>query len=144
MRQYLLTLVLGFWLGGLTFYALVVVPIGNDLYGSTEQGFLTQQVTIWLNTIGTATLAVLFLNLVYLRGRLLMITWLVMAAAQVGLVATHAKLDSLLDAATQSVATGFYSAHRQYLILTALQWLAGLVHLWSVQSTSKISPASDT
>jgi hypothetical protein len=40
------------WWGGLTFYALVVVPIGTELLGSVEQGFVTQRVTLWHNWLG--------------------------------------------------------------------------------------------
>ena len=51
-----LWIVWGAWWGGLSFYAVVVVPIGTELIGSVEQGFITQRVTMWHNC-----LAVLFL-----------------------------------------------------------------------------------
>ena len=44
----------GVWWGGLTFYAVVVVPIGASDFGSVEQGFVTQRVTIahnWLSVL---------------------------------------------------------------------------------------------
>ena len=37
------------WWGGLCFYAVVVVPVGTELIGSVEQGFITQRVTQWHN-----------------------------------------------------------------------------------------------
>ena len=40
-----LLLVWAAWWGGLCFYAVVVVPIGTELIGSVEQGFITQRVT---------------------------------------------------------------------------------------------------
>ena len=40
------------WWGGLSFYALFVVPIGTEIVGGFEQGFITQRVTNWLNAIG--------------------------------------------------------------------------------------------
>jgi hypothetical protein len=146
MWRYLLILALAFWLGGLTFYALVVVPIGADILGSTGQGFITQRVTNELNLMGAGVLAMLLANMVKQRGRLLTATWLVLAATQVALVAMHRWLDAMLDASTQEIADGerFYKRHGIYLDVTAVQWAALLVHLWCVQSTSKTSPASDT
>lgn len=55
--QFLLTLVVGLWLGGLTFYAGIVVPIGTEIVGGTEQGFVTQRVTNWLNALGVVAKA---------------------------------------------------------------------------------------
>ncbi len=40
------------WWGGLSFYALFVVPIGTEIVGGFEQGLITQRVTNWLNAIG--------------------------------------------------------------------------------------------
>ncbi|MFM8571811.1 MAG: hypothetical protein ACKOAU_09465 [Pirellula sp.] len=37
----------GLWWGGLSFYAIVVVPIGTEQIGSVAQGFITQRVTQW-------------------------------------------------------------------------------------------------
>ncbi|MCA9269901.1 MAG: hypothetical protein KDA41_15580, partial [Planctomycetales bacterium] len=45
------------WWGGLTFYAGVVVPVGAAVFGSTEQGFVTQRVTNWLNLLLAVALA---------------------------------------------------------------------------------------
>src|SRR5258707_15304973 len=40
------------WLGGLTFYALVVVPVGTQVLGGpVAQGFVTQAVTVRLNFV---------------------------------------------------------------------------------------------
>src|SRR5436190_16665061 len=50
---------LAFWMGGFTFYALVVIPTGNRLLGSIQQGLLTQQVTHWMNLIGLLALMLL-------------------------------------------------------------------------------------
>ena len=50
MRRFLVILAIGFWLGGFTFYASVVIHTGHRVFGSRlEVGFLTQQVTRWLN-----------------------------------------------------------------------------------------------
>ncbi len=37
------------WWGGLSFYAILVVPIGTEQLGSVEQGFITQKVSLWHN-----------------------------------------------------------------------------------------------
>ena len=48
LRRYLTVIALMFWLGGFTFYASIVVPIGMDaMKGSAlRQGFITQQAEI--------------------------------------------------------------------------------------------------
>ncbi|HND55144.1 MAG TPA: hypothetical protein PLV92_22170, partial [Pirellulaceae bacterium] len=47
------------WWGGLTFYAAFVVPAGTELFGSVEQGFLTQQATLRLNQLSWCVIALL-------------------------------------------------------------------------------------
>ncbi len=140
MWRFVLILGLALWIGGLTFYALVVVPIGIEILGTTDQGFVTQRVTNQLNLIGVGLLVLLLANVFLQRGRLLAETWLVLAVTQAALFVLHRRLDAMLAADD----AGFYDAHRVYLLVTAVQWFAGLAHLWCVQSTSKISPASDT
>lgn len=45
------------WLGGLTFYAAVVIPTAHDVLGShREVGFITQQVTERINAIAVVAL----------------------------------------------------------------------------------------
>ena len=89
MLRYLLILALAVWLGGLTFYALIVVPIGTDILGSTGQGFITQRVTNQLNLVASGVLVLLLANVARRRGRLLTATWLVLAATQVALILMH-------------------------------------------------------
>jgi hypothetical protein len=139
MWRYLNILTLAFWLGGLTFYALIVVPGGADILGSTGQGFITQRVTNQLNLVASVVLVLLLANVVKQRGRLLTATWLVLVATQVALFAMHPWLDAMLDASAQKIADGelFYKRHGIYLDVTAVQWAALLVHLWCVQATDK-------
>src|SRR5947209_17239059 len=58
VRRLLLLWLLMFWLGGFTFYAGVVVPIGTEvLESSLAQGWITRRVTTWLNVAAAVTLA---------------------------------------------------------------------------------------
>ena len=54
LRRLLLLWSLMFWLGGFTFYASIVVPIGTRVLGnsSRRQGFITREVTRQLNEQG--------------------------------------------------------------------------------------------
>jgi len=121
------------WLGGLTFYALVVVPVGTEVLGGpVAQGFVTQAVTVRLNLVALAALAVLAWNAFALRERRPIVgTWAVMLAAQALLFALHPNLDRLLDPATRTVVdhARFYATHRVYLLVTGAQWIAGAVHM---------------
>ncbi len=135
--RYLVVLAVVFWLGGLSFYALIVVPVGTDVLGSTAQGFITQRVTNQLNLVSSAILVLLLANAIMRRGRLLIGSWLVMAAAQVVLILMHPWLDSMLDAKIQEISDGalFYARHGVYLDATAAQWGGLLVHLWCILFT---------
>src|SRR5437667_12765006 len=62
-RRFLVIVALGFWLGGFAFYAGVVIHTGHRVFGGMrETGFLTQQVSGWLNVSGVAALAILLWN----------------------------------------------------------------------------------
>jgi len=119
------------WLGGLTFYAAVVVPIGAEITSGTTQGFVTQRVTFWLNLLGTGYVAVTAGDLMgrSYRGRQWL--WVVLAATQLLLWLLHPILGRMLDSATLSLndADTFYQWHRLYLVATAIQWGAGVVHV---------------
>lgn len=134
LRFFLVLSSFALWWGGLTFYSVVVVPIGTEAFDSTSQGFVTQQVTNWLNGLSVACLGVLLWNLWVQKSRLLTSSWLAMAVAAAALLVLHATLDRLMDTDTQSVddEAGFYELHRIYLWLTALQWLAGVAHAWGL------------
>ncbi len=124
------TVALAFWLGALTFYAAIVVPIGTDVVGSMYQGLITRQVTNRLNLGGAILLALLLVNVARQRGRMLAATWLLMVVSQLSLVLLHPHLDSMLDAVAHRVDDlSFYNWHRAYLLITAVQWFAGWVHL---------------
>jgi hypothetical protein len=136
---------LALWWGGLTFYAVFVVPIGVEvLGGATEQGFITQQVSNSINWLAVLTLVILVWNGVASRhetGRWMKVnliaTWLVMAATQAVLFVVHPQLDAMLDATSHSIARpeSFHALHEFYLTVVGVQWFAGLLHLMGVVST---------
>jgi hypothetical protein len=127
--RFLAAAALAFWIGGTTFYALVVVPTGTRFLGTVEQGFLTSQVTTKLNWIGLACLVVLLPGA--RRSKLLAGSWLILATTLATLLWLHPRLASYLDSASLIVTSeaAFYQWHRVYLLVTAVQWLAGLVQL---------------
>ena len=136
-RRALALAAFAFWLGGLSFYALVVVPVGTEvLGGAVAQGFVTQAVTVRLNLVASGALAALAWNAFVTRRRAIVASWAVMVAAQCVLFALHPRLDHLLDPAAHTVVdhARFYAVHRVYLLVTTAQWIAGAVHLVLVLS----------
>lgn len=139
IRRILVVLALAMWIGGLTFYAGVVVPVGTEILGSVEQGFITQQVTGLLNLFAAGACVILMWDIVRERSRAKVVAYLVLLITQIGLFLLHPQLDALLDPANRVVneSETFYSWHRAYLWTTAVQWLAGLGYLASVAVRSR-------
>ncbi len=133
LRRFLVLQSLLLWQGGFLFYALVVVPVGTDFLGSaTQQGFVTQRVTLWLNRIGWFALAILAMDALATAPRRRLRFRLVVLAAILNAVLTfwlHGALTERLDFDEHRLRErdGFYGLHRWYLILAALQWFAMLV-----------------
>lgn len=121
---------LAFWMGGFTFYALVVIPIGNHLLGSIQQGLLTQQVTQWMNLSGLLGLAILLPGAQ--RSRWLAASWFVMAASLAMLFWLHPRLDALIDPSTKVISDHreFYRWHQGYLAAATIQWSAAIIYFW--------------
>jgi hypothetical protein len=148
-------LAMALWWGGLTFYALFVVPTGVEvLGGETEQGFITQRVSNIINLCGILALVVLLVHTAVAWrsiGRLsrvaLSSTWLITAAAQSALLLMHSRLDALLDVPSHSIVepSSFHRLHELYLIVTTVGWSAALVHLvaiitiWSCEGRSQLA-----
>jgi hypothetical protein len=135
---------IAFWLGGLTFYSLIVVPTGTEVVGRLEQGFITRAVTAKLNWIGAATLGILLWDVIVAKRRMLAATWVTLIVFQLALVLLHPRLESLLDMQAHDVTdhAKFYSIHRVYLWLVAGQWLAGVWHFWLVGFTPHVRQAT--
>ena len=118
------------WWGGLTFYAGVVVPQGTALFGSTEQGALTRQVTLWHNRLFALWLLLLAAEIVRRRAPILLCLGLLLAGVWGLLLWQHARLSAFLDAPESLRSGGFYPLHARYLWLTTGEWLLGLVIPW--------------
>jgi hypothetical protein len=140
VRRFLFVSAVAFWLGGFTFYGSVVIPTGiKVLHGHVKQGFITRQVTEWLNVSGAIALPILLWNTLAIwsaRGPrtrcILVATWAAMAAVQVELFLLHPALDRLLDPQAREVLDygRFDMLHRLYLTSSTIQWAAGLLHVW--------------
>lgn len=126
------TLLFAAWWGGLTFYAAVVVPIGTRQLGSLEQGFVTQQVTRWHNTL---LAAMTFYLLIESRRRPRWFRMIVggLLLVQAGLWLQHQQLTALMDTTSQSVTDDFYAEHAIYLWLTTAEWLLGIAIAWAMK-----------
>ena len=138
IRRYAVLLTFALWMGGFTFYTLIVIPTGGKVLGSERDvGFITQQVTNWLNWIGLLALLILGWN-ARAEGRgaaklFLALAWLAMALTQAGLFALHRVIDTLLDTATHKIhgpLDHFFVWHRSYMAMASMQWLAALIYLW--------------
>lgn len=142
IRRYLVLLATALWFGGFTFYSLVVIHTGHKVFGGMrEVGFLTQQVTWWLNLIGVVALLILLWNaLVCWRQTQplvcsgLLATWLVMGLIELALFALHPHLDQMLDPHGYAILqrASFRHLHNWYVNLSTIQWGATLLHLWLV------------
>lgn len=141
------------WWGGFTFYAIVVIPTAQKILRShTRVGFITQEVTQWINICAVVALGFLVWELLSAalltsrRRRWLWTAWLVMVAVQIGLFILHPMLDRLLDFSAREIIDEprFYFLHRVYLCLSTVQWLAAWLVLrsWFVEPTAFKAPAS--
>jgi hypothetical protein len=121
---------LAFWQGGFTFYASVVVHVGQEEIGHTRQGFITRQVTNYLNLSGAVALLILAWDTAVsgtLR-RARWFAWLGMLLALVLLAGLHVRMDELLDAVERRVVdpSPFLLYHATYLWISTVQWICAL------------------
>lgn len=125
------------WWGGLTFYAAIVVPIGTELIGASEQGFVTQQVTQWHNAVLTAMSVCLVIEAWRQRRWQLWTVVCGLAVIDAALLHQHQELSGLISFQDQSISDGFYSQHAIYLWLTTIEWAIGLTIPFLVSSGSE-------
>ncbi|HEY7425804.1 MAG TPA: hypothetical protein VH682_16360 [Gemmataceae bacterium] len=139
-RRFLVLAVLFFWQGGFTFYASIVVPVGQRVFGHLRQGFVTRQVTVYLNLAGAVALAVLLGDLLLARegaawrqrGRWFL--WAGMLACLLLLFWLHGRLDELLVTKGRLILDleAFRGRHRLYLWISTVQWALGLLYLFLI------------
>ena len=140
------------WIGGFTFYASVVVPIGTDVLGSkTTQGLITQRVTNVLNIVCSLTLIVMAIEAWWSGGarsrRTNLIVGTTIGVIALGLIALaciHPILDGEIDVEHEGVQDEprFYGWHRVYLWVSTLQWLAGWCWLIAIHANVRPSRSS--
>jgi hypothetical protein len=140
IRRYLTVIILAMWMGGFTFYALIVIPTATKVLASVRMaGFITEQVTNWLNLMGIAAISFFLWNVVAEWNRQtrfrrygLIATWAVMALTQIALFATHPFIDHLLNPRSHTLHDydRFLFLHTVYLSFATAQWTAALLYLW--------------
>ncbi|HEX8914151.1 MAG TPA: hypothetical protein VF796_17515 [Humisphaera sp.] len=136
LLRFLVVAATAFWVGGFFFYSGVVIHVGHGvLHSQRAQGFITQQVTVWLNVASLPALAIFLGNLLasWRHGRrwprrLMLGAWLLMTAVQVALFAMHPAMDGLLDPPHNKIVDrrAFYFYHALYMALSAGQHFAGV------------------
>jgi hypothetical protein len=139
LRRFLMLAFMGWWLGGLTLYTTAVLRYAHRVIANhTRVGFVTQAVTIELQWIGAAALALMLWDGLASwgpSGRRLRwaraASWGVAALAHVGLFILHLQLDAMLDFQARQVRDGmpFHGPHEAYEALVGIEWGAGLVYL---------------
>jgi hypothetical protein len=156
LRRFLVLSALFFWQGGFTFYAGVVVPVGQQVFGHLRQGFVTRQVTVYLNLSGAIALGLLIWELVATRdpsgwrrlGRWLL--WGGMLLALGWLYFLHGQLDELLVPQGRIISDeeAFRPKHRLYLWISTVQWGFSLIYLvltlWTWRVEDRDDPGRDS
>lgn len=137
-RRFLLVVCLAFWQGGFMFYGGVVVPVGASVLGSeTEQGFITQSATNYLNLAGLVCLIVWGIALASdapRRSRTGLTCWALWSSIVLilgVLIGFHVLMDRSLDVAGRAVLDEpkFLGLHAAYITLSTIQWLLCLALL---------------
>ena len=87
----------GMWWGGLSFYAIVVVPIGTEQIGSVGQGFITQEVTQWHNVFSMLFVLCLAIEAFNRKTRSVWIVVALLATITIALLIAHSMLSQQMD-----------------------------------------------
>jgi hypothetical protein len=137
LRRLLVLIALMFWQGGFTFYAAVVVPVGQEVLGTHfKQGRITRRVTVYLNLAGAVALLPLAWDAATSADRWRLwrrLRWLALIGMAAGLALLfwlHPRIDELIDleAGYISGRKEFRAGHRWYLWISTVQWGLGLVY----------------
>ena len=125
------------WFGGFIFYVAFVVPIGTEVLGSARsQGFITQQVTHWLNLVCGCAILVMLLES-FRNWRTSFVRWhvvqlamvLIIAGLLVALVLIHPVMDEMIIVEDEMITdeVRFEVLHRVYLWVSTIQWAAAWI-----------------
>lgn len=121
------------------FYVSFVVPIGTEILGSARsQGFITQQVTNWLNVVCGCAIGMMLIETI--RGRIAsvnrrrwteLVTLILIGCFLLAMIWLHQIMDRMINVTDESItdANRFYGLHRIYLWLSTFQWIAAWVWL---------------
>ncbi len=123
-------LFLSIWWGAFTFYAGIVIPTGMKILGShTEMGFITQEVTNYINAFSLPIFV--FVTFIFRQSKQFFRLGLLLILLQISLFILHKKLFYLLDYQAFIIKSkaDFYNLHRIYLLISTLIWLivSGLI-----------------
>jgi hypothetical protein len=154
VRRFIVLAALMFWQGGFLFYSAVVIHIGQQVLDvASDQGFITRQVTDYLNLSGAICLVLLAWDIAAGGDASRLRQWgrwslMLVMAATLGLLAyLHVRLDAHLDPAERLVLhhKEFYPLHRMYLWTQTVQWSAAMLYLalmvwaWWAEDVNKTS-----
>jgi hypothetical protein len=157
LRRVLVTFAVMFWLGGFTFYAAVVVPIGTEVLPgkAIEQGGITRRVATWVNVSGAVALLLWGWEVAAeppssrRRQALRWLLWAVQVVALLLLLWWHPQMEALLDGESYTeVQRAFRRLHRAYLWTNTVQWGAAVLLLlstlrtWHVNDRRSATPQS--
>ncbi len=128
------------WLGGLTLYIAIVVPVATEVIGAQTQGEVTERVTVYINAFGTAAFLLLLVRSIRIKSRFGIVSALGLLALQCPLFVLHHELAYRMsqDLPKWLDSWDFYTVHRIYLWITTAQWIIGLlvVVAEAIQSSS--------
>jgi hypothetical protein len=136
LRRFLLLMALGFWQGGFTFHAAVVIHVGHDVLGShLQQGYITGVAANYLNLAGLVTLVLWGWDIAMtkdtsrVRRWVRWAIWVVLLLALGMLTWLHGRLDELLAVESFRILEPprFYDLHRWYLNISTVQWGGSLL-----------------
>ena len=160
LRRLLVLAAFAFWQGGFTFYAAVVVPVGQEVLGTHfKQGRITRRVTVYLNLAGAAALLRLVWDAAASADRaallLRRLRWLALGGMAAGLALLfwlHPQLDELIDLQAGYIPErrAFRTGHSWYLWISTVQWGLEIVyallmlHAWRAEDRAAGAPESST